>query len=44
MRKKVSYSVEEEIVKEFDKVCEEKAVNKSALIAKFIIQWTNENK
>ena len=44
MRKKVSYSVEDKILKDFNKVCEEKAVNKSALISKFIIQWTNENK
>ena len=44
MRKKISYTVEENIIKEFNAICEKKSVNKSALIEKLIIQWTNENK
>jgi len=39
MRRKVSYSVEDNIVKRFNEVCEKNAVNKSALIAKFIADY-----
>ena len=42
MRRKVSYSVEDDIVKRFNEVCENNAVNKSALIAKFIDDYTKK--
>lgn len=32
MRKKVSYTVEESVIKKFDMVCKRNSVNKSALI------------
>jgi len=44
MRMKISYTVDEKCVREFNELCEKKTINKSALIEKLIVQWINENK
>jgi len=44
MRKKISYTVEETVVEEFNKICEQNSVNKSALIEKLIITYIETDK
>jgi metal-responsive CopG/Arc/MetJ family transcriptional regulator len=39
-----TFSINDEIYKEFIKIIKEKDINKSKLIEKFIIQFVNENK
>ena len=39
MRKKISYTVEESVVEEFNKICKEKAINKSALVELLILDY-----
>jgi len=40
---RVNYSIDKEIIKEFDKLSKEKAINKSGLIELFIKNWIKEN-
>lgn len=41
---KVNYSVNKDIIKKFDKLTKEKAINKSRLIEIFISEWIEKNK
>ena len=41
---KVNYSVDKGTEKEFSEVADRLAINKSALIEKFMAKWTKENK
>lgn len=44
MAKKVaSYTIDEELLKQFDDFCEENSINKSALIGKLIEKHLKEN-
>jgi len=43
-RIKVSYSVDKSLIKEFNKLAKEHAINKSGLMELFIKQWIKENK
>ena len=38
-KKVVNYTVDKETVKEFNKICKEKSINKSALIDALIKKW-----
>lgn len=40
---KVNHSVDKDIEKKFSEVADRLAVNKSALIEKFMAKWTKEN-
>lgn len=41
---KASYSIDKEVEKEFSRIASELAVNKSALIEKYMQRWIAENK
>ena len=41
---KVNYSIDKEVIKDFNKFSKEKAINKSGLIELFIRNWVKENK
>lgn len=43
-RVKVSYSVDKDTESKFSVVADQLAINKSALIEKFMKRWTEENK
>lgn len=42
-RQKVAYSVNKEVVKDFNKRAKELSINKSALIENLIKKWLKEN-
>lgn len=44
MRVKANYTFDENIKKEFDKICKEKSINKSDLLEKFIITFVMKSK
>jgi len=44
MKKKINFTVDEEVLKNFNLTCAINSTNKSALIQKYIIQWTKEQK
>ena len=37
-------TIDVEVMKEFDRVCDKKAINRSKLLENFIKQWIEENK
>ena len=41
---KVNYSVDKDTENRFSKLADKLAINKSALIEKFMAKWTEENK
>ncbi len=41
---KVSYSIDKDIEKQFNEQADRLAINRSALVEKFIQRWTKENK
>ena len=43
-KKRVDYSINKEIVQEFNKISKKKAINKSALIELMISEWIDKNK
>jgi metal-responsive CopG/Arc/MetJ family transcriptional regulator len=44
MRVKVSYTFEESVKDEFNSICEEKCINRSALLEKYIKKFIKESK
>lgn len=43
MKKIITASVDEHTVKRFNKILDEKLINKSKLIEKLILEWLNKN-
>ena len=41
MRKKISYTVEADVVEKFNILCKEESINKSALIESLILAYIN---
>jgi len=42
-KKIVNYTVDKKVIADFNKICKEKSVNKSALIEQLIRMWVKEN-
>jgi len=43
MKKKINFTVDEEVLEIFNFACSINSTNKSALIQKFMIKWVDEN-
>lgn len=44
LKTKTNYNIKTTVLKEFNKLSKEKAINKSALIEIFMSQWIQQNK
>jgi len=44
MKKKINFTVDAEVLKNFNLTCAINSTNKSALIQKYIIEWIEEQK
>lgn len=41
---KISMSIDIEVLKEFDRICDDKSINRSSIVNKMIKKWVEENK